>query len=112
MDAKLSNRITLVSLDEVYRVMERSPAGGKFLLVDACRNDPQSDNSRARASVNLESVTRPQITPPPGGVAALFSCSPGERAFEHERLKHGVFDHVVIEGLKGEADLDKDGSVP
>ena len=44
-------------------------------------------------------------------MAALFSCSPGEKAFEHERLKHGVFYYYVIQGLKNEADLDKDGTV-
>ncbi len=40
---------------------------------------------------------------PPGGVAALFSCSAGQRAFEHESLKHGVFFHHVLEGLGGKA---------
>jgi formylglycine-generating enzyme required for sulfatase activity len=81
------------------------------LLVDACRNDPQSDNSRARSLVRLESVTRPQQARPPGGVAALFSCSEGEKSFEHVRLKHGVFYHFVIRGLRGEADLNRDGTV-
>jgi uncharacterized caspase-like protein len=100
MDAKLADHATLISLDEVYRAMERSQAGVKLLLADSCRNDPQADNSRSRAVVRLESVTRPQEKHPPGGVAALFSCSPGERAFEHERLKHGVFYYYVIQGLK------------
>ena len=72
-------------------------------MVDACRNDPRSDNSRAWSRVQLESVTRPQQTPPPGGVMAFFSCSEGERAFEHADLKHGVFFHYVIEGLNGNA---------
>ncbi len=36
-------------------------------------------------------------------MAALFSCSAGQRAFEHESIKHGVFFHYVIEGLKGSA---------
>src|SRR5262249_5827020 len=61
------------------------------------------DNSRSRATVNLESVSRPQRLPPPGGVVAFFSCSEGERAFEHEKLKHGVFFHFVIEALSGVA---------
>jgi formylglycine-generating enzyme required for sulfatase activity len=111
MDARLANRFSLVSLREVYKDLESCGAGVKVLLVDACRNDPQSDNSRSRSLVRLESVTRPQQSRPPGGVAALFSCSPGERAFEHDRLKHGVFFHFVIRGLKGEADLDRDGAV-
>jgi uncharacterized caspase-like protein len=55
-------------------------------------------------------VTRPQRATPPGGVAALFSCSPGEKAFEHPDLGHGVFFHFVIEGLKGKA-ADAEGQV-
>ena len=41
---------------------------------------------------------------------AFFSCSEGERAFEHADLKHGVFFHYVIEGLSGNAtDVGSDG---
>lgn len=111
MDAKLADRATLISFADVYRQLEACAAGVRIMLVDACRNDPQSDNSRARSVVKLESVTRPQQHRPPGGVAALFSCSEGEKSFEHAELKHGVFFHYVIEGLKGKADLDKDGAV-
>ena len=82
----------------------------KLLLSDACRNDPIAAVSR-RTSVNLESVTRPQLQRPPGGVAALFSCSEGELAYENDTLKHGVFFHFVIEGLRGAADFDKDGQI-
>jgi uncharacterized caspase-like protein len=55
-DAKLADKSTLIPLGEVYKELEACGAGMKVLLVDACRNDPQSDNSRARAVVTLESV--------------------------------------------------------
>ena len=55
-------------------------------------------------------MTRPQSERPPGGVAALFSCSEGQKSFESEKLGHGVFFHYVIEGLKGEA-ANKKGEV-
>ena len=101
-DARLADKLTLIPLSEIYKALENSRAGLKVLLVDACRNDPQSQNSRDREVVKLESVTRPQRTPP-GGVVAFFSCSEGEKAFEHAELKHGVFFHFVIEALKGAA---------
>src|SRR5207248_2016063 len=110
MNAVPKDKSTLVPLADVYGEMEKSRAGFKLMLVDACRNNPLSDNSRSRASVELESVTRPPQTLP-GGVAALFSCSPGQKAYEHDDLKHGVFFHFVIQGLRGEADLDKDHKV-
>jgi TPR repeat protein/uncharacterized caspase-like protein len=110
MDAALSDQQTLVSLGEVYKELEQCRAGFRLLLADACRNDPVVDRSR-RATADLNSVTRPQTAQPPGGVAALFSCSAGELAFEHDELKHGVFFHYLIKGLQGEADLDGDRSV-
>lgn len=110
MDAALSDKQTLVSLGEVYKELEQCQAGFRLLLADACRNDPVIDRSR-RATAELNSVTRPQTAQPPGGVAALFSCSAGELAFEHDELKHGVFFHYLIKGLQGDADLDGDRSV-
>jgi hypothetical protein len=111
MDAKLDDKSTLISLSEVYKELDRSRTGVKLLLADACRNDPLSDNSRARQQVDLESVTRPQQKEPPGGVQALFSCAAGEKAFENEKLKHGVFFYYLIEGLRGKADLDGDQKI-
>src|SRR5262245_19750678 len=110
MDAALSDRQTLISLTEVYKELEQCQAGFRLLLADACRNDPVADRSR-RVTADLASVSRPQTARPPGGVAALFSCSAGELAFEHDDLKHGVFFHFLIKGLQGEADLDGDRTV-
>jgi uncharacterized caspase-like protein len=106
--AKLDDKRTLLPLGEVYKALEKSPAGFKLLLVDACRNDPLSASAARRATVDVPSVTRPRKPVSPGGVAALFSCSEGELAFEHESLQHGVFFHFVIQGLQGEADLNHD----
>lgn len=105
MDAVLTDRSTLISLTEVYEQLKQSKAGGKLLLVDACRNDPLAGNARAAADIQVESKIRHQIPDPPGGVAAFFSCSAGQHAFEDETVKHGVFFHHVILGLNGAAKL-------
>lgn len=93
---------TLVSISSVYSELEKSFAGVKIILVDACRNDP--DPARGRG------VDADSAPPPPRGVAALFSCSSGQRAFEHDELKHGVFFHHVLQGLEGKA-ANGDGEV-
>ncbi len=91
---------TLVSLKTVYDGLNGSFAGMKVLLVDACRDDPAAGRG----------ATADGSPPPPKGVAAIFSCKAGQRAFEHESLKHGVFFHHVIAGLRGEA-ADRKGRV-
>jgi TPR repeat protein len=84
---------TLVNLDHVLHDLGECGAGAKLLLVDACRNDVKARN------VNVSKVTIPD------GVAALFSCKAGERAWETDRLGkgHGVFFYYVLEALRGRA---------
>lgn len=93
---------SLVSLNGVYQEIDESFAGMKVLLVDACRDDPNTD--RGARGVNADTAPRP-----PQGVAALFSCRAGERAYENDKLRHGLFFYHVLQGLKGDAaDRDKE----
>ncbi|MEZ6056940.1 MAG: SUMF1/EgtB/PvdO family nonheme iron enzyme [Planctomycetaceae bacterium] len=96
----ITDRNRLIDLGELYTALKNCRAGGKLLLVDACRNDP-TKRGVARA---LASATLPALPPPPGGTAAFFSCSAHQQAFEDKDLKHGVFFHHVIQALKGDAD--------
>ena len=87
---------SLVSLGKVYAELDSSFASVKVLLVDACRNDPGPEGGRN--GIDADNAPRP-----PSGVAALFSCRAGEKAFEHAKYEHGVFFHHLLQGLKGEA---------
>jgi len=97
-DAKVTDPdpSSLISLNLVYEQLERSFAGVKILLVDACRDDPKAD----RGSRGIDADSAPS---PPRGVAALFSCSAGEKAFEVQQFQHGIFFHFLLDGLSGKA---------
>ena len=97
---EIEDRNRLLDLDELYNQLDECKAGGKLLLVDACRNDP----SKPTGLRSPDSITLPPLPPPPGGTAAFFSCSKHQRAYEDPTLKHGVFFHYVIEALGGAAD--------
>jgi formylglycine-generating enzyme required for sulfatase activity len=86
---------TMIGFTELFKALDESGVGVKLLLIDACRNDPE-----AGRSVNADAMPRA-----PKGMAALFSCRSGERAFETAKLGkgHGVFFHFVLEGLRGKA---------
>jgi len=88
------NTGTLISVESLCENLGNSTAAGKILLVDACRNSPKS---KLASGIEGDKVKVPK------GVCALFSCSAGEHSIEHKNLKHGVFFHHVLAGLKGKA---------
>jgi TPR repeat protein len=110
-NARLADRDTLISLEDVYQMLDACAARTKVLFVDACRNDPLSNRARSAREVELEPTGRRVAPVPPSGIAALFSCSATEQSYEDPELKQGVFFHYVIDGLSGKGDLDNDGDV-
>jgi Tfp pilus assembly protein PilF len=109
-DADIRDPDTLINIKAIYEEMEKSPAGRKLLLVDACRNDPESDMGRS-VGVAFPSPKRLATAPIPAGIAALFSCNTDQKSFEDPKLRHGIFFYQVIQGWEGAADLDRDGNV-
>jgi tetratricopeptide (TPR) repeat protein len=109
-DAELKDPSTLINIKTLYEEMDRSGAGRKLLLVDACRNDPEADNARS-AGIAVPPPRRLAEDPVPKGTAALFSCKSEQRSFEDPKLQHGIFFYQVIRAWEGAADLDRNGQV-
>ena len=77
-DAELKDPSTLINVKTLYEEMNRSPAGRKLLLVDACRNDPEADNrpecrDRGAAAPPPGRRRCPQRARPPSSVATASS---------------------------------------
>jgi hypothetical protein len=119
-DARIDDKSTLLPFSAIVAELEKCKAGVRLLLVDASRNDsfvnndnvPSSvDRMRAPGLADPSAIERhePDATPVAAntgrasGVTALFSCAPTERAYDSPKIRHGVFYHFVIEGLKGKA---------
>jgi serine/threonine protein kinase/WD40 repeat protein len=98
LDARLSDRESLIPLSAVYDELGRCQAGFKLLLLDVTRNKPVNDS--ASGSVNLEAISVPQQLPVPDGVAVFFGCSPREAGHDLPNLEHGLFYGAIIQGLK------------
>jgi uncharacterized caspase-like protein len=107
VDADLRDRNTLIDLIALYEALSDCPAQHKLLLVDACRNNPFPEGARSpgRPLVDLGS----RVEDVPQGIAALFSCSPGEKSWEDPFLRsggldgHGIFFHHLVEAWNGAA---------
>ena len=92
---------SLVSMKWISEQLEGSFASGKVVLVDASRNAPDPTRSVAAPA---------SLAPAKGSYAYLFSCNPGERAYESDELKAGLSAHSLLAGLSGGA-VDSDGEV-
>ena len=116
---------TLINIEQLYEQLDQSNATNKMLVVDACRNRP-SDSVEEVPDEIVESMSRnplegfkaadgtkgiEKLPPPPQGIALLSSCNEGEFSFEDSQLGHGVFTHFLIEGIRGDADMNGDGLI-
>ena len=94
-DSLKSDPATMVSLNRVIEGLNaQSGCRHNLLLVDACRNNPN------RGARTLDGGT---VTRLPPKISILFSGSPGQLSYESEKVRHGVFTHALLEGLRGEA---------
>lgn len=99
-DADGAKKQNLIALSEICDVLNKSKAGAKMVLVDACRSLEGTGDKKAG---------QPKI--PGKDIAVLFACSPGEFAYEVADKKQGIFSSYFCEGIRGAADADKDGRV-
>jgi hypothetical protein len=84
VDAKLSDKTTLLPMEGkggVFELLKGCRAKRKVLLVNACRNDPRSDLSLAGDKIKLDDDDQDEV---PEGIAALYSCKPGERSYYYD----------------------------
>ena len=91
---------TCVSITKVMDDIAKCPAKFKWMVVDACRNDPAS----SRDAKGL------QIVPsPPAGIALFQSCADGEKSYEERGGGNGYFTKNFAAALSGEADSNQEG---
>ncbi len=111
---------TSVSIKEMARALKKSAASFRWIIVDACREDP-SNPGAARSPFQLaRSATARALTDPldvPDSVLLLQSCEPGNLSYEGGRgrakhLENGLFTLSLLEALdenKSKADANDDG---
>ncbi|QGJ71314.1 Hypothetical protein PBC10988_30180 [Planctomycetales bacterium 10988] len=111
LDAHPRYKESLISLDFVFDKLDECKARQKLFLVDACRNEIDPPGRRSVSLTNDANNFTESLQHPPRGLVVLTSCDVGEFAIEDASLDHGIFTHFLLEGLKGEADYNRDGLV-
>lgn len=95
-DAIAESDGSLFSLSKLLNTTLAPHVGTKLVLIDACRNDPDPGRGRS-AGIQGKVISLPEDT------AVMFSCKSGQQSFENDQLKHGIFTHCLLEGIRGGA---------
>jgi uncharacterized caspase-like protein len=104
---------TAFPMDDLQTIFGRIEAERVVMFLDACYSGAaggrtfSSKKTRAGAvdDLFLERLTRSK------GRAILTAAQPAEVSIELPELGHGIFTYYLTEGLKGAADLNRDGIV-
>jgi caspase domain-containing protein len=104
---------TALPMDEFQTIFDRIEAERVVVFVDACYSGAAGGRTfaskRTRAArvdeVFLDRLTRSK------GRAILTASRGSEVSLEVPELGHGLFTHYLVQGLRGAADLDRDGIV-
>jgi len=84
---------SMTSMVRLLEALNTTGASNRVLFADCCRDNPNAArglNGRAFGSNVKITDLRP-------GTAAIFSCSEGERSFEHEKWLHGAFTKAFLD---------------
>ncbi|MCC5828726.1 MAG: SUMF1/EgtB/PvdO family nonheme iron enzyme [Phycisphaeraceae bacterium] len=98
-----------VSTEILKDCLSRIECTDRVLILDACRNDPrkgmgdQDNLLTVGFSRDIMAVAETKVEGVIPATCVLFSCRPGERAYEWPAKGHGAFSHYLLEGLRGAA---------
>jgi uncharacterized caspase-like protein len=104
---------TALPMDEMQTIFGRVEAERMVVFLDACYSGAAGGRTfsakRTRAT-NLDDQFLERLTRSKGR-AIITASRPSEVSIELPELGHGIFTYYLVEGLKGAADLNKDGIV-
>ncbi len=84
---------TAISVDYVTQRLRRSGADNVVLILDACRDE----SSRSRGELGIGDEKHQ-------GVITFYSCNTNQQSWEIEELGHGIFTHVLLQGLRSQGE--------
>jgi hypothetical protein len=100
--ASVDNLQLALPIREVRALLEATNARQKVVLIDACRNNPTRLASKDVTSTGPAGLDRLRSLESANGLFVLNSTAPGQRSWEYDDLKHGLFTAVLLEAVNGD----------
>jgi uncharacterized caspase-like protein len=104
---------TALPMDEMQTIFGRVEAERMVVFLDACYSGAaggRTFSSKKTRAANLDDQFLERLTRSKGR-AIITASRPSEVSIELPELGHGIFTHYLVQGLKGAADLNKDGII-
>ena len=107
---------SLVPMSFISQQLSASKAKMKQVYIDACHSGRfrEHENFKAgqdRENIKIAAAFRASFSQSKKGSMAILSSRANEESREDSTLEQGIFTHFLLKGLKGEADIEKDGIV-
>jgi uncharacterized caspase-like protein len=102
------------SMDDFKKIFGMIESKKVIFLIDSCYSGQAGGRTFSKQEVAARniSISEKFLEELSGEGRIIISASlPDELSFESDDLKHGIFTYYLAEGLKGKADLNKDGVV-
>lgn len=107
-DTKLKNLYaSAISCLTFNDLLDRVHVKRKVIFMDAC----YSGGVAKAGSRDLNVIENPYSTLEGQGTVVVAASQPNQKSWEIESIGHGIFTYHLLEALKGEADLDKNGEI-
>jgi len=107
-DTKLKNLYaSAISCLTFNDLLDRVHIKRKVIFMDAC----YSGGVAKAGSRDLNIIENPYSTLEGQGTVVVAASQPNQKSWEIESYGHGIFTYHLLEALKGEADLDKNGEI-
>jgi hypothetical protein len=99
-------------MSEVSRIFNRIRSERLIFIADACYSGASGGRTISMTGMraNISDAFLDRIARGKGRII-LTASGANEVSGEDDKLKHGVFTYFLLEGLRGEADTDKDGMI-
>ena len=99
-------------MSEVSRIFNRIRSERLIFIADACYSGASGGRTINLAGIraNISEAFLDRIASGKGRII-LTASGGNEVSAEDDTLKHGVFTYFLLEGLRGRADMDKDGII-
>jgi uncharacterized caspase-like protein len=104
---------TALPMDEFQTIFDRIEAERVVVFLDACYSGAAGGRtfaSRRTRAARVDEVFLDRLTRSKGR-AIITASQASEVSLEVPELGHGLFTHFLVQGLRGAADLDRDGIV-